>query len=68
MTKAEDKQTKAKHVMMKKAKSSLKKKAKKSKSLKRQKAKTSKANKKGSAMKINARIRVTRISSRMIPK
>merc|ERR1712080_118259 len=50
----------------KKAKLSLKKKGKKSISRKQKKSRKSKANKKGVARKINARIRVTRISSRTI--
>jgi len=48
----------------KKAKLSPKKKGKKSTSRKQRKSRKSKANKKGIARKINARIRVTRISSR----
>ena len=50
----------------KRAKSSLKK-GKKLKSLKKRQSKKSKVNKRGIARKINARIRVTRITSRKIP-
>jgi len=50
----------------KKAKSSLKK-GKKLKSLKQRQSKKSKANKRGIARKINARVRVTRITSRISP-
>ena len=52
---------------VKKAKSSLMKKGKKAKSLKQRQSKSSKVNKKGIARKINARVRVTRISSTNLP-
>ena len=52
---------------VKKAKSSMMKKGKKAKSLKQRQSKNSKVNKKEIARKINARIRVTRISSTNLP-